>query len=150
MRIGLSVSTVGRAVADDHRISRQTKFRVREAADQMGYVSNRAARMMRGASSNMVGLVLPHIRNSFYATIAHELSKNLTAQGFELMLAARRSRRSASDDQRARRHRGVGHVLVLCGTQPTTDEPACAVRAYPEPTPKTFAHPQEQSLQRNA
>ena len=31
--------------------------------------------MMRGASSDVVGLVIPDIRNSFYSTIAHELSK---------------------------------------------------------------------------
>jgi DNA-binding LacI/PurR family transcriptional regulator len=83
----LSVSTVGRALADDRRISDQTKFRVRQAAAEMGYVTNRAARMMRGASSNVVGLMIPDIRNSFYSTVAHELSKNVGAQGFQLMLA---------------------------------------------------------------
>jgi LacI family transcriptional regulator len=92
-RLGLSVSTVGRALADDPRISEETKFRVRQAASDMGYVANRAARMMRGASSNVVGLVIPDIRNSFYATIAHELSKNMEAQGFQLML-------SETDDDR--------------------------------------------------
>lgn len=92
-RLGLAVSTVGRALADDPRISEATKFRVRQAASEMGYVSNRAARMMRGASSNVVGLVIPDIRNSFYSTIAHELSKNVEAQGFQLML-------SETDDDR--------------------------------------------------
>ncbi|MDT0572038.1 LacI family DNA-binding transcriptional regulator [Streptomyces sp. DSM 3412] len=86
-RLGVSVSTVGRALADDPRISEETKFKVRQAASEMGYVGNRAARMMRGASSNVVGLVIPDIRNSFYSTIAHELSKNMEAEGFQLMLA---------------------------------------------------------------
>ncbi|WP_406278628.1 LacI family transcriptional regulator [Nocardia sp. NBC_00881] len=89
----LSVSTVGRALADDHRISEQTKFRVRQAAAEMGYVANRAARMMRGAASNVVGLVIPDIRNSFYSTIAHELSKDMETQGFQLIL-------SETDDDR--------------------------------------------------
>ncbi|OHV19216.1 LacI family transcriptional regulator [Parafrankia soli] len=92
-RLQLSVSTVGRALADDDRISEQTKFRVRQAAAEMGYVANRAARMMRGASSDVVGLVIPDIRNSFYSTIAHELSKNMEAQGFQLIL-------SETDDDR--------------------------------------------------
>ncbi|WP_327118609.1 LacI family transcriptional regulator [Nocardia sp. NBC_01730] len=92
-RLQLSVSTVGRALADDHRISEQTKFRVRQAAAEMGYVANRAARMMRGAASNVVGLVIPDIRNSFYSTIAHELSKDMAAQGFQLIL-------SETDDDR--------------------------------------------------
>ncbi|KPI10565.1 transcriptional regulator, LacI family [Actinobacteria bacterium OK074] len=86
-RLQLSVSTVGRALADDRRISEQTKVRVREAAAEMGYVGNLAARMMRGASSNVVGLVIPDIRNSFFVTIAHELSSVMVAQGYQLMLA---------------------------------------------------------------
>jgi DNA-binding LacI/PurR family transcriptional regulator len=86
-RLQLSVSTVGRALADDERISEQTKLRVREAAAEMGYVGNRAARMMRGASSNIVGLVIPDIRNSFYVTVAHELSTIMEAHGFQLVLA---------------------------------------------------------------
>ena len=86
-RLGVSVSTVGRALADDPRISEETKFRVRQAASDMGYVGNRAARMMRGASSNVVALVIPDIRNSFYSTIAHELSKNMESEGFQLMLS---------------------------------------------------------------
>lgn len=83
----LSVSTVGRALADDARISEQTKVRVRQAASELGYVGNRAARMMRGASSNVVGLVIPDIRNSFYATIAHELSAIMASEDYQLMLA---------------------------------------------------------------
>ncbi|MBV9048606.1 MAG: LacI family DNA-binding transcriptional regulator [Solirubrobacterales bacterium] len=37
-----SVSTVERALADDPRISAETKLRVRQAADEFGYVVNRA------------------------------------------------------------------------------------------------------------
>ena len=86
-RVQLSVSTVGRALADDPRISEQTKVRVRQAASELGYVGNRAARMMRGASSNVVGLVIPDIRNSFYITVAHELSTIMAAQDYQLLLA---------------------------------------------------------------
>ncbi|BCW36125.1 LacI family transcriptional regulator [Arthrobacter sp. StoSoilA2] len=83
----LSVSTVGRALADDARISDQTKARVRQAASELGYVGNHAARMMRGAPSNVVGLVIPDIRNSFYFTIAHELSTIMAGEDYQLMLA---------------------------------------------------------------
>ena len=98
-RLGLAVSTVGRALADDPRISGQTKARVLRAAEEMGYVGNRAARMMRGASSNTVGLVIPDIRNSFYATIAHELSANMAAHGLQLMLSE-----TADDREAESRH----------------------------------------------
>jgi DNA-binding LacI/PurR family transcriptional regulator len=86
-QLQLSVSTVGRALANDTRISEETKVRVREAATQLGYVGNHAARMMRGAKSNVVGLVIPDIRNSFYFTVAHELSAIMAGEDYQLMLA---------------------------------------------------------------
>lgn len=87
VHLQLSVSTVGRALADDPRISDQTKARVHQAASELGYVGNHAARMMRGAPSNVVGLVIPDIRNSFYFTIAHELSAIMAGEDYQLMLA---------------------------------------------------------------
>jgi DNA-binding LacI/PurR family transcriptional regulator len=84
--LGLSVSTVGRALTDDPRISAETKARVVQAAEAMGYVANRAARMMRGASSDIVGVVVPDISNGFYATIAHALSETLARNRYQLML----------------------------------------------------------------
>ena len=86
-RLQVSPSTVGRALSDDPRISAATKKKVAEVAKEMGYVANLAARMMRGASSNLVGFVIPDIRNGFYATIAHALSKCLQSAGFQLALS---------------------------------------------------------------
>ncbi len=82
----VSPSTVGRALADDSRISEETKKRVQRAAADAGFVVNRAARMMRGVSSNLVGLIVPDIRNSFYSTSAHALSSCLRQADYQLTL----------------------------------------------------------------
>ena len=92
-RLGLSVSTIGRALADDPRISVTTKARVKATADSLGYVANAAAQIMRGGSSKLVGLVLPDIRNDFYATIAQALSACCDREGYRLAL-------SITDDDR--------------------------------------------------
>lgn len=86
-RLQVSISTVGRALADDNRISAETRQRVREAATEMGYAGNSAARIVRGQSSKLVGLIVPDIRNSFYASVAHQLSATLSQYGYQLMLA---------------------------------------------------------------
>jgi LacI family transcriptional regulator len=82
----VSPSTVGRALAGDRRISDEMKLKVQQAAEEAGYVANRAARMMRGVSSNLVGLIVPDIRNSFYSTIAHALSRCLLSANYQLTL----------------------------------------------------------------
>lgn len=85
-RLNLSVSTVGRALADDGRISAETKLRVAKAAEELGYVGNRAARMMRGAPSTVIGLVVPDVRNSFFSTMAHALTETMSEQGHQVVL----------------------------------------------------------------
>jgi len=84
--LGLSVSTVGRALSDDVRISAETKVRVVRAAEAMGYVVNRAAQMLRGARSDIIGVVVPDVSNGFYATIAHALSGVFARNQFQVML----------------------------------------------------------------
>lgn len=86
-RLNLSVSTVGRALADDHRISAETKLRVNQVAEELGYVANRAARMMRGARSAVIGLVVPDVGNTFYSTVAHALAETMGHHDHQVMLA---------------------------------------------------------------
>jgi DNA-binding LacI/PurR family transcriptional regulator len=85
--LGVAVSTVGRALADDPRISEATKVLVREMASELGYIGSVPARIMRGASSRLVALMVPNIMNDFYATIAQELSQHCDAQGCQLALS---------------------------------------------------------------
>lgn len=92
-QLGLSASTVGRALTDHPRISRETKERVRATALELGYVANMPARIMRGGSSHLIGLLVPDIRSAFYSTVAQVISKCLESDGFHLTL-------SITDDDR--------------------------------------------------
>ncbi|KWF06389.1 LacI family DNA-binding transcriptional regulator [Burkholderia pseudomultivorans] len=92
-KLGISISTVGRALSDDPRISAATKQRVREMADALGYVTDAPARIMRGGSSKLLGLVIPDVLNDFYASIAQALSTCCEEQGYQLALSIARDDR---------------------------------------------------------
>ncbi|HKR93490.1 LacI family DNA-binding transcriptional regulator [Novosphingobium sp.] len=85
--VGVSVSTVGRAMADDPRISAETRTKVQRAAARVGYVGNLPARIVRGGNSNLIGLLVPEVSNDFYATIAQALSEVCNKEGFRLVLS---------------------------------------------------------------
>lgn len=92
-QLDLSVSTVGRALSHDSRISAETRFRVEQKAAELGYIGNLAARMMRGAPSTVIGLMVPDVRNSFYSTAAHALTQSLGKRGLQVMLCETSDRR---------------------------------------------------------
>ena len=86
-QLDCSVSTVGRALADNPRIGREMKERVRVTAEELGYVANRAARVMRGGSSHLIGLLVPDIQSTFYSMVAQTLSNCFEREGFHLALS---------------------------------------------------------------
>lgn len=85
--LGVSHSTVSRALANHPRTSESTKARVRTAAAQFGYVADSAARVMRSGRSRLVGLIVPDIRNDFYAALAKELAQSCNEAGYQMVLA---------------------------------------------------------------
>jgi len=137
-RLNVSASTVGRALADDPRISAGMKKQVAQVAEEIGYVANRAARMMRGASSNLVGLIVPDIRNSFYSTIAHALSKCLGQENLQLML-------SETDDDRDVE---LKHVRELLSVDVAGVILVPSVRPHPEAVRLLKSKPHIQLLRR--
>jgi DNA-binding LacI/PurR family transcriptional regulator len=98
-RLDLSVSTVGRALTDHPRISRETKDRVNLVAKELGYIANTAARVMRGGSSHLIGLLVPDIHSSFYSTVAQALSKQFEGRGFHLALSIAEDNRDTEMQQ---------------------------------------------------
>lgn len=59
-RVGLSVSAVSQALLDSPRIGEDTKSRVRQAAGELGYVTNSAARALRARKADAVALIVPN------------------------------------------------------------------------------------------
>ncbi|WP_193746323.1 LacI family DNA-binding transcriptional regulator [Demequina aestuarii] len=59
-RVGLSVSAVSQALLDGPRIGTETKARVREAAEELGYVTNSAGRALRARRADAVALIVPN------------------------------------------------------------------------------------------
>ncbi len=85
--LGLSISTVGRALADHPRIGAQTKLRVRAAAERLHYIADAPARLMRGHPSTLVGLLIPDIQNDFYSVVAKHMSECCDNAGYQLVLS---------------------------------------------------------------
>src|SRR5687767_1509808 len=68
-RVGVSHSTVSRALAGDPRITADTAERVREAAAALGYRPNRLARGLKRGQPPVIGVLNFSITQPFYAMI---------------------------------------------------------------------------------
>ncbi|WP_342321990.1 LacI family DNA-binding transcriptional regulator [Kosakonia sp. BYX6] len=85
--LGLSHTTVSRALNDHPAISQATKNSVLQAAREYGYIPNSAARALRNASTGAFGLVIPDIQNDFFITLTNAIAHQAAEHGWQLMLA---------------------------------------------------------------
>ncbi|MHB1455889.1 MAG: LacI family DNA-binding transcriptional regulator [Armatimonadota bacterium] len=66
----LSLSTISRALRDDPHISVETRARVKEAAQRLGYRPNLLATSFRTGTTRTLGLIVMDITNPFYTDMA--------------------------------------------------------------------------------
>jgi len=83
---GLAITTVSRALNNASDIALGTRERVRQVADELGYIPNRAGRGLRTGRTHMLSLVLPpHAEITGYtASIISGLGEVCRDAGFEL------------------------------------------------------------------
>jgi len=85
-RLKISQSTVSRALRGDPRVSPATTARVLEAARQMNYTPNLAARSLITRRTGTVGVVVSDITNPFYPELLDILHNELALAGYRTIL----------------------------------------------------------------
>lgn len=83
---GVSYSTVSRVLSDYEFVNEDTRQRVIEAANRLGYVVNLQARSLAGGRSNIVGLLVPGIDNGYISEIVKGVDQELSQTNYDLML----------------------------------------------------------------
>ena len=86
-QVGCSVMTVSKALRDAPDVSAATKARIRQLAQEMGYVPDSAAQGLRSRSTRMLGLVVSSLTNPIFARIVLAIEERAHELGYELILA---------------------------------------------------------------
>ena len=110
---GVSRSTVSLVLRDSPLVKRETRRRVEEAIDRLGYVYNRNAANLRRQTSDMVAMVINDLTNPFFAELAVGLEEALETAGHVSLMA-----NTGEDPARQRRvmetmreHGAAGFIL---------------------------------------
>jgi len=78
----ISPSTVSRALNDHPNISEETKKLVSAKAKEMKYQANFIAAGLRTKRSNSIGILVPHINSSFFASAIDGIQKVVSDNGY--------------------------------------------------------------------
>lgn len=119
--LGISISTVSRALKDHPDISDKTKQRVTELANALDYEPNASAVQLRTNKSKLFGLVVPSVANFFYDSFIASVEEESRKKGYSLMILQSGEDVSAeADNLKLCRQNRVSGVFA-CLTAKTTN-----------------------------
>jgi LacI family transcriptional regulator len=85
-RAGVSAATASRVLSGNPATSAASRARVRQAARELQFHVNARARSLRSQQTDTIGLLLPDIRNPFFAEIAQSAEQAALAAGMATLL----------------------------------------------------------------
>ncbi|WP_396168276.1 LacI family DNA-binding transcriptional regulator [Flavobacterium sp.] len=83
--LGVSVSTVSKALNDSPEISDPTKIRVQEYAKLKNYKPNIIGLNLKNRSTKTIGVIIPNILNSFFAKVFTGIEKVADEKGYKVI-----------------------------------------------------------------
>lgn len=85
-KAGVTVTTVSRVLNDHRHISKKTKDKVYQAISELNYHPNEAARSLTKKHTNIIGVIVPTVKNPFFAEIVEYLEEYAFKQQHKIML----------------------------------------------------------------
>lgn len=85
-RSGVSVTTVSHALSGNRPVNEATAARVREVVAELGYVPATTARNLRTGRTDVIGLIVPDIANTFFSRLARGVEDAANEVGYSLIL----------------------------------------------------------------
>jgi LacI family transcriptional regulator len=114
---GVSQATASRALADSPLVNANTRLRVSEVAERLRYQPNRLARSLRSGATMAVGLVVPDVGASFYASALKSAQDVLEAAGYHVLVlnTGRAAEREREALRTLRAHQVDGLLVATSG-----------------------------------
>ncbi|TYP75510.1 LacI family DNA-binding transcriptional regulator [Paenibacillus methanolicus] len=86
-RAGLSVVTVSRVLNNESTVREKNRLKVLEVMRELDYHPKAAARSLAKGKTNLIGMMLSTLDDSFFDAVIKEISDRLAAKGYYLTLS---------------------------------------------------------------
>lgn len=84
--LGISPSTVSRALKDHFEISQKTIDAVKETAERLNYQPNSLALSLRYSKSHTIGVIVPEIVHFFFSTVISGIEDGAQSRGYNVII----------------------------------------------------------------
>ncbi len=119
-KTGFSIATVSKAINYTGRIPEETRKIVLKAAEELGYVPNHSARLLKTTKSWTIGIIYEGnaklgLYHPFYSRILEFFRKEVESNGYDLLFLSQYFGAIKLSYLEHAKMKGVDGILVLCG-----------------------------------
>jgi LacI family transcriptional regulator len=86
-QLNISIATVSRALNDDPVVSKKTKKKIFDLANELGYRPNHFAANLRQQKTQTIGVLVPKLNSNFITSVLSGIEKVATVAGYDLLIA---------------------------------------------------------------
>lgn len=86
LKIGVSISTISRALNESKEINKETRRIILEAAESMGYQKNLTAISLVKKQSFNIGIIVPELKSDFYSNLITGANEILKSKGYRIYI----------------------------------------------------------------
>jgi LacI family transcriptional regulator len=86
-KLNISAATVSRGLSDHPGINKNTKKKILNAANEMGYRSNSFASSLRKKRSNIIGVIVPRLNSNFMSDVIAGIEKVVNEANYNLFIS---------------------------------------------------------------
>lgn len=83
----ISPASVSRGLKGDPTISKKTKKRIQETAEELGYRTNHFARSLRNQRTNTIGVIIPRLNSHFMSSVISGIESIANKEGYNLLIS---------------------------------------------------------------
>jgi LacI family transcriptional regulator, galactose operon repressor len=130
---GVSVSTVSRALSNGkYPLKKETRQKILELAQQMGYKPNLIARGLQSSHSHLVGVIVDRMQSPFAAATVEGIQDGLRHAGYSISIAySNRDQAIATDAIHSFYSHQVDGIIILNSWLHTFNDPILALQDRP-------------------
>ena len=85
--LNLSPATVSRGLKNHQAINKNTKKRITDKAEEMGYRFNNFASNLRKKKTNTIGVIIPRMNSHFMSTVLAAMEKVVSEAGYNIIIS---------------------------------------------------------------
>lgn len=86
-QVGVTKMTVSRYLRTPEKVAEQTRVKIAQAIEELGYIENRTPAMLSKSSSKAIGILLPSLSNQIFASFVQGIEAVTKAHGYETLIA---------------------------------------------------------------